>query len=242
MSGGDKRAMLRAKKPKERPKQKDVWALAISICAVTISLCAFLLSGAVGYYSALRWHEELSVVVTDFQPVLFRPDKDEVEIRSSVPFSIIFINSGTRPITLLRISLYLTEATESNIQEERAVSACSPGRVFQGVLDPFVIKEKEILRKQVSGLKFDEYYSGKDVRIEHDKMAFPFPSWYSRVRGYSVDQCLTFSLVSPSEAYGRVGLELHSVTSKGDYDYYGGQLSSSRPHVIHKNSGTVIFD
>lgn len=116
--------------------------------AFVFGAAAFLVSLLTAYVTTFRVVDELRVVVTA-EPRLDLGD-DNVHIRVQGPLKLLFINSGTRPISILEVSLVLGEVENEGCRSERPSERSSESSTeLKGKIDGIVIEEKKIVSSTV---------------------------------------------------------------------------------------------
>jgi hypothetical protein len=189
-----------------------------------IATLALIVSVVVGYFAVLRQKEELLVEV--YQWPKFGLTRDTRHEYVDGRLDVLLINSGNRPIAITSVDLVLSQ---------KATYACGDGSRFKTVMDPFVVKENEIVQKEFvpaidESLPLDQEQMGP-MRVETKQApaALQKKGWHS----YNITLCAVFHATSPSEV-GIVGS-----ANGGAEDYYedgsGGasmEFGDSRPTRI----------
>jgi hypothetical protein len=230
------------------PKKKSVLEVARDWASFAMSTIAFLVSMIVAVFASIKQDEKVSVV---FQaPPMFWLDAKASNIEARNPFSVVFINSGSRPAAVLQINVYLWETKVRKPDEEIGSWHCDQDawtegkpkrRLLKVDFEPFILKEKEILTRD---LRFTaEAPSSSGVKVTGDKVTLPMPDWYKPGDEYWAHPCIEFGLATASDAYAASSIEL-GVTGypkDGSGNYLGGGTISTAPYEIWHHRGT-IFD
>jgi hypothetical protein len=109
--------------------------------AVTISVLALIVSGGSAYFNVIQKVENVSVTVR-YAPTVNK-DGDKLVVPPET-YSVFFINSGNRPVTILGMSVLFVQ------HKERLAFNCYPpgveaaAREFNTDLEPFVVRENEV--------------------------------------------------------------------------------------------------
>jgi hypothetical protein len=191
---------------------------------IALSATALLFSSITGYFITVQQRDELRVVVIGRIPeeALYKLAADPVEPQ------IFFINMGTRSAAVLWVKLI------QRYSSTRSSERCASGKMADEAdvdLEPFVLKEKEIVGKP---LKFHERpeTSQNDGLI---KLRTP-----PEIKApYGISICLQFSLATPSNAdvYGYAELlEFYRASEDGEEDYSWRPM----PFVIWRENHTIF--
>jgi len=201
--------------------------------AVSISFLALVVASGSAYYSVIRQVDEISVVFesTPFFNVSSGPQERLEIIRG---LAIVFINAGTRPAAVVSVKMHFNEAASTESLES-SLGWCGRGRADQYkevplVFEPFVIKEKEIVRKSFT----------VDAK-KKDKVSLPMPSWFKDAQGYWLSMCVSFHIATPSNAYAEMDLDLpNRYGFVGNTNIYPDTDVPIVPYLIWKDTHTIF--
>jgi hypothetical protein len=224
------RKRLRGPEAPQRMKAKE-WV------AILISVTALGLSAMTAYFTLVRQSEELRVFVGDAIPfVTGRTNDGRLQLEGNL--DIAFMNTGTKPIIVLGVSLIV-----SDIEDRKKSKSCKSS--FGNILfdaDSFVVKEKEAVAKL---LRFDR--RRKHVELTEDgRIVMAAPKNSRGEPSRFVETCISIVGASPSRQ------PLFATIPLGDFEWTSQETAQSQdaftgsryflpPAVLWTKRGT-IFD
>jgi hypothetical protein len=132
---------------------KTAWERGRDWAAFVLSIAAFATSSVVAYYTSLLRTDDISVVIESMPKLV--PAKDWSGLLISPTYSVVFINSGNRPIAVMgsRIAIMDTSTPYRRVDDQPGSSRCNedtnePPTVLLAQVEAFIVKEKEIVRKE----------------------------------------------------------------------------------------------
>jgi hypothetical protein len=211
-----------------KEKKKSSLVTTREWAAFVLSTLAIVISITTAYLTTLRTLDELKVVV-DRRPVLFLWSDGKSMMTYGV-LSVLFINSGNRPISVLSVSLCYGEA-----KEVRGRTTCN-GVLIDTNFDGVVIDEKKVLLKEISLRLRVLFFEGDNLSKEDS--AFTFNAAKALERGV-ISMCAVFRVATPSNEATEITVELERrrVSAVGPHESL---LSTTQPVLIWRESGTVF--
>jgi hypothetical protein len=195
--------------------------------SVAIAVIALGASATTAYFALLRKTEELRIVVDTWPKHDVDLDSGRLFIESE-PIGVSFINSGNRPFIILGSEVIIVEDTGPYSQP----STCK-GSTQRTSLRPFVIKENEIIHKEVSVLGIDPYKR---------KIFFPNQIQLNPEGGesYRATMCVSFHAASPTEREIKAVVEGHTI-----FRWEGGKggqsiIVANSPWVVWRRAGSLL--
>jgi hypothetical protein len=200
--------------------------------AVGISTLAFIVSIVSAYFTLFYAVDELSVIF------ISAPDQSFSEAQSRVfisgDLSILFINGGTRAAAVREVRLEIGAVEHSPYSGD----SCKGPR-FIAELEPFVIKEKEIVARK---LRFrPSFFSALEERTEENgDVSYRFPVDPSQE--YSASMCAVFYVSTPTDGLAWKGVNLG--TSR--LGAFGGGIGMSlsvytKPFIVHRKVTNPVW-
>lgn len=165
------------------------------------SVLALAVSGATAYFSVLRQTEELRV--SAIEPPRFFYDRETNTFRVGKKLAVIFVNSGNTPIVIRGVSVIINEDTRPN--------GCA-GRGMDTDLEPFVIKEKELVQRTMA-LRLIEGIELNGVEVGNE-FEFPPPKGFDR-NDFTVKLCMNVSAITPTVTYAGGNADIGLTWSPG---------------------------
>jgi hypothetical protein len=146
-----------------------------------ISSLALILSAVSTYFTLFRQVDEVSASIQSSPWTLLR--LNDVTQLPGVPFTVVFINSGTRSVAVLKQSLELSQ--RKVLERPNCENAGEPGISHEPLhIESFVLKESEIVTKNMVPKN-----SARPPPIRWDEGLPPI-----------MDLCLVIELATPSLA------------------------------------------
>ena len=211
-----------------KDKPKPLWEIAREWAAFAFSTLAIVISLVTAYLTTFRTVDELKVIVDRRPAIFFHDGLGRMMTYGSL--SVVFINSGTRPISVLRASLYFGEAKTTGGRTE-----CD-GVYLDTDLKSLVIEEKKIIVKAISPT--DPRYSVEGDDLQKVDGAYTFnPRASSLARGF-LTTCISFEVATPSNAQISNGIELG--TAGASKEKFVSTRLNTVPVVIWRKSGTIF--
>jgi hypothetical protein len=121
---------------------KSIWEGIRDWAAFAFGATAFVVSLVAAYVTTFRVVDELRVVPIR-EPTIGLRGMDNVTVSVKGPLSLLFINSGTRPISILGVSLVVGEVKQKGCDFES-------GLELKGKFDGMVIEAQKIASSNVS--------------------------------------------------------------------------------------------
>ena len=144
-----------------------------------------------------------------------------------------FINAGTRSVAILSIILPIYDGLklppEAGIEDK---SICAAPKIVGTDLEPFVLKEKEIVQKQARIRKLDHATPAPNA-VDDGRIIFSVPPTSPERPEYRAQLVLCVHLAMPSDAdaYGTVNLnEVAMIWNRGSIT--GGIAVEKKPQQI----------
>jgi hypothetical protein len=202
---------------------KDV----VTMFIATVSL---VVSGTVAYRNVFYSSEELQAVVTTHPWLYTKSIEPEVYVQGA--FDALFINSGTRPIAVVKITL----AVIDNAKDDTAITEdhkrlCSYPRLVSTTVGPFVIKEKEIVHKHGQA-RIDKDTSSL-AKARDDVVAFavpPLSETFPEYRGQLI-MCVEIATTTHTNVVGTIELNEVSMHLTEGESVYGVRLNMT-PNIL----------
>lgn len=171
---------------------------------LTISSAALFVALFTAYFTLVRRTDNLRILVDTTPDVSVDRDAKPMKVElAGRDMGIVFMNSGSRPISVLSMQLYVQEFPVKPRETDSANPTCNNGPSdavwFNTNLDPIIVKEREIVRKTVwvrTGYKADR------------PMTFPAPSWLKKDGPHYTKLCVSFAIATPSRAFTTEKIEL----------------------------------
>jgi hypothetical protein len=182
---------------------------------------------------------------------------DNIEAK---PFSVVFINSGNRPATLLSVSVALWESPTKPVKEQVENRNCigvhdddkdanyeadNPflirlfyQRKLETTFDPLIVKEKEIERR-IFNFRGSSSWRMKAVEYQ-DGISFPYPAWVKKEKEYWVLPCLSFQFATPSVALASATVVFFGYDEKAEITAIRSFDETPKPKLIWRKRGTVF--
>jgi len=192
---------------------------------LTLSVLAFLISVVTAYFNLVRQTDDLRLVISATPGTFINDNRIELS-----EFTVSLINAGNRNAIVHYIWVLIDQTTEGKAQTN-----CAQGTEVGVDGQPLIIKEKEILPKQIQAVPM----------AGGDKPGVPITA-ENLQRGYfPYEVCLGFFLSTPSETmiYRRV-----SIIRSSRYDLNGGfsdndgEKAKDRAVVLIKRNGNIFLD
>jgi hypothetical protein len=205
---------------------------------IVLAVLAFGLSSITAYYGFIRTTDEISVVMETIPFIdVMREEKKVVVTRS---LRLLFINSGSRPAIILGVDVQVDETDlDKGPLTRKACEGDVPRRWLGTTLEPFVIKEKEIIEKRF------EVAPSMESKVGEQKInvVLPTPQWFGPQSSYAGRLCLTFRLVTPARSDIVKDAEVQTqVVSQPTGSIVGGYTLQKRPLPLWRERGTVFGD
>ncbi|HWX84328.1 MAG TPA: hypothetical protein VNZ48_12090 [Xanthobacteraceae bacterium] len=201
-----------------------------------VAIIAFVISGATFYYNVVRQTDDLRIVLNGFPWLEAEPKDDVVYIKG--PVDIILINDGNRSIAVLSVNLLIYDNVESGPGEgTQDKSLCAAPKVVDASLEPFVIKEREIVRKQG---KTKMLPWTKATEREDGSVAFSIPQISDKFPEYRAELTLCFELATPSDADAYASVDLNPLIISKRGIITGGLAVGKTPYVIWHKVGSIF--
>lgn len=160
-----------------------------------VAVLALVVSGTTAYFNILQRSYAISAVVTNPPGVIGFNSHIEV---SDSEATIVFINSGNRPIAITDVDIWVTQPNnpkdkDCRLSGYRAIS-------IQTNFEPFAIKEREIVTKRIKATAspIDKY---DDVRAVADGLAMPVAKENAGLDKYPVMLCYLVQMATPLAAF-----------------------------------------
>lgn len=209
---------------------------------ILISLAALGVSVTIAYFTVVRQTDELRVVFESVPSFDFSQDKRELYFRSS--FAAIFINSGTRAAVITGVTVHWWETPKIPDDDElyrwRCDRSSGPrrGRLVTTKFAPIIIKAKEIKRVVFN------YYEGWDgdklLPRKDGVVVLPFPAWVGREKQYWAEPCISFQIVTPSNAYARGSVTIsRPIGFDEKVNFYTDPWLDTQPYLIWKSARSI---
>lgn len=211
---------------KEGLKLKDVVSL-------VLSTLAFAVSGGTAYYNIIRETDDLRVVISSTPS--YRIDEGLKRAAAFGDLSMVFINSGNRAAAIVRVVLEVG-------QPGGGLGECGGSYTSIVVdLEPFVVKEKEIVTKWMTLKTKSE---GFGYKLETDgAISFPLTEENLKRDTLDFDTCLNFFAATPSNAEVTTRLfvkGLRYAKAEGADLRGGTDVVVSKPRTIVHERGSIF--
>jgi hypothetical protein len=187
---------------------KDLLAIGISLAALSVSFSALIVSGANFYFTQLRQIEDLQAIISfDSQIPSGRRHRVERALYVSGTTNLTLVNSGTRPIAVLR--MYLLVAQQSGKEWRADNTLCDFEKagatglaIFTYDASAFVVKASEIVTNKYSigGLNFLDSGSASIEPRGDGIFKVPVTSVLEGNSDYTVRYCMAFQVAGPSSS------------------------------------------
>jgi hypothetical protein len=139
-------------------ESKSTWETWRVWAAFLLGAAAFVVSLVTGYVTTFLVVDELRVVVESEPLVQLGHDNFHISVKG--PLKLLFINSGTRPISILGVSLVLGEVTQEGCTRfesdpernflSRFAGRFERGSELKGKFDGMVVEAKKIASSMVT--------------------------------------------------------------------------------------------
>jgi hypothetical protein len=238
--GGDKGRGMASKKAKVKDSNqssKNGFAPKDWV-AVTISVLALIVSGGTAYFNVIQKVENVSVTVR-YTPSVDK-DGDKLAVRPET-YSVFFINSGNRPVTIFGMSVLFVQ------HKERLAFNCYPETIeaaagqFDTDLEPFVVKENEVA---IKSFKIGARHPYGQQRVEGpDASSFLIIDELKQLKDIPIEICLDVELSTPTLKYYSQRVSLLKI-DVADWGYfYGDDIAARTPNTpaILIDRKTTIF-
>jgi hypothetical protein len=207
------------KNAKQKQKHRDWIAISVAVVSFVISVASFVFSAISTYYGVILQKDDLRVVFS-FAPYVVFDDANKGELIVSGGLGAVFINSGNRAAVVIAARLFVRQnAPSNNIYQ---VKQCG-GVEISFELDPFSIKEKEIVSRQF-GLKTDAKY----VVAEHDfrqasstgEYRIPLAISSESKEEVAAVTCIRFFVATPSVAEETRDFQMNQFIRSADGEFF----------------------
>jgi hypothetical protein len=211
------------------------------VITITLSLSAFVLSAMTAYFNVIRRVDDVRVIVSGDPRMTFYGENLEAGLPRK--YALIFFNTGSRSAVILDHSFVFAQLLPQPLPDSKpSGSKCGQNaNTFDSNLKPFVIKEKEVIVKDIIIGGRGDF----NRRTEQELEGMGLVIKVTDVGQFSYDfrVCLVFGATTPSTAHHTREIQVsHNVLSKRPMDYEVlNPISIKRPVKIVDEGGT-IFD
>jgi hypothetical protein len=217
----------------------------IAVLGLIVSVVALIISATVAYYSVILRLEELRVVPERLVVVAaFQSPSDPSGPEVVIPdiLRVTLINSGNTSIAVMSAEAQFGNL--ASITDFKNNNACSEEALFDADLTPFVLKENDILIKELklkpSINNKSKIHSQKDGGIT---FSLPDPAKKTLSNGIL---CLRFDLATPSDplAYGRLVLgayEFHEQNKDGSWEIDISKQIPAPPNIVWHATRSIFY-
>lgn len=199
---------------------------------LTISLVALMISAISSYFNTFQKAERVAVTMRD----IAKPYRnvDRLVVRQDDEHSVIFINSGNRPVTIVAMHILFVQHRDPKTFACLNMDNRGPDSgEFETTLAPFVIKENEVVIKT---FKIGPRSPDGVGRITGaDASSFGILEELKRNEEISLEVCLSFEMSTPTVRNHNAVVSMYKVvvTPRGTFwSWPGPQRFDNTPSTL----------
>jgi hypothetical protein len=226
-----------------RSKHRDLIAITVAAVSFAISIASFGLSAITTYYSVLRVQEDVRVVMWEFPSVLL--DAAEKKLKVSRSLSFLFINAGSRTISINNIYLNIAQPSKGNPLSEKGCHGDGVSVEFYES-EPFVVKPGEMETRKTQLIAPTRKANGHfdDATLEEQPFVLiPLSADNQGKKKVKYKACVLVDLTTLDADYnGLVAEELADEIDESTLGYTFYSSGEVRPLQLIKKSRIILFN